>query len=282
MKSIIYALIIILIFNLNLLKSNDNKSELKYNLILKKANIEKWDTLPINEIIIKVGLEFLGTPYVGGTLEGVPETCKYDLSGLDCVTFYENSLAIARVIKKGELSLQDFEKELTFLRYRNGYIIDYASRLHYTTDYFQNNVQKGIWTDVTQKISGEKFEKIINFMSTNTQYYDALKYDSVMKDKIVDIENYLNNMERFFVPKNKVANIENFIKTGDIIGITSSVKGLDYNHTGIAFRDEKGVLRFLHASSTENKVIIDLRLSDYLQNTKKHTGISVVRPNDIK
>lgn len=275
MKNVIIFLFLFL--SINSFATDSEKNTQIFDKIMKAADENNWQSLPINEVIIKVAEHFLNTPYVGGTLEGTPEMCRYTFTGLDCVTFYENSLTLARMIKKGENSLEEFEKELTFIRYRNGILTDYSSRLHYTSDYFQNNVEKGVWEDITKEIGGIKLEKKINFMSTHPQYYDALKNDTAMINKIAAIENNINKNEIYYIPKEKVSSIEKQLRAGDIIGITSSVEGLDYNHTGLAYRDEKGLLRFFHASSTEKKVIIDERLSDYLKKVRKHTGISVMR-----
>ena len=46
-----------------------------------------YHTLPIGECMGKIGSMMIGTRYVGGTLELMPERCILDLNGLDCVTF---------------------------------------------------------------------------------------------------------------------------------------------------------------------------------------------------
>ncbi|UCC41535.1 MAG: DUF1460 domain-containing protein, partial [Candidatus Aminicenantes bacterium] len=68
-----------------------------------------------------IGKLLIGTKYVGGTLEGEgPEICRIDLTGLDCVTFFENVLCIARIIKKRKTTFDDFKAEVTYTRYRGG------------------------------------------------------------------------------------------------------------------------------------------------------------------
>jgi len=51
------------------------------------------------DLIIKVGTFFKETPYVAHTLETEPEQLIVNLRKLDCTTFAENCLAIARIIK---------------------------------------------------------------------------------------------------------------------------------------------------------------------------------------
>jgi hypothetical protein len=45
--------------------------------------------------------------------------------------------------------------------------------------------------------------------------------------------------------------------------------------------DQAGQRRFMHASSTYKKVVIDDRISAYLHSFKKHAGILVARPRAV-
>src|SRR6476469_6963699 len=101
---------------------------------MRIAKAQSMDTLPIGERVVGTGKLFLGTPYVAGTLDqdSVHENLVMNLRGLDCVTFYENMLALARVVKEyPSPKVEDYRKELTLLRYRNGKNEGYHSRLHY-------------------------------------------------------------------------------------------------------------------------------------------------------
>src|SRR5665647_578624 len=75
----------------------------------------------IGDVIVKIGESFTGTDYKAHTLEteGV-EKLVVDLTGLDCTTFLENVLAIALLIKKDSTTFENYVKELTYIRYRNG------------------------------------------------------------------------------------------------------------------------------------------------------------------
>jgi muramoyltetrapeptide carboxypeptidase len=92
------------------------------------------------------------------------------------------------------------------------------------------------------------------------------------------VERNINARTMYYVPKTKVKAIEPKLQTGDIIGITTTIKGIDCSHTGLCYRDENGLLRFLHASLTKKQVMLDDELSVYLASVAKHTGIIVVRP----
>ncbi len=65
----------------------------------------------IGDIITAIGKSFLGTEYVAHTLEkGNKEQLVVDLSGLDCTTFLENTLALAICIKENKLTFEDFKQ----------------------------------------------------------------------------------------------------------------------------------------------------------------------------
>jgi hypothetical protein len=74
-----------------------------------------------------------------------------------------------------------------------------------------------------------------------------------------------------------VKNIAGKIKNGDIIAITTKIKGLDISHTGFAVWKNKD-LHLLHASQDAGKVVISRKnLSQYLLDNKNQSGIMVLR-----
>src|SRR6516162_393783 len=93
-----------------------------FTRIVNKALAEKWNQLPIGELIGKIALELKGTPYVGFTLErsADAEYCVVNLEGLDCVTFFEDSLCMARILKRGKSSPEALLNEVQTTRYRGG------------------------------------------------------------------------------------------------------------------------------------------------------------------
>lgn len=251
--------------------------KVKFDKIIDKYSATKYSSMSIGELTAEIGKEFLGIPYVGGTLEvSDKEICVLNLSELDCVTFYENALAFARIIKKKTFTETDFRNELTLMRYRDGKIGGYVSRLHYTSDWIRNNIEKGIISDITPNFSYLKKVGDVGFMSENPKYYKQLKNNPKLVKKVASIEAELNADKRVYVPKKHVKEIESELQSGDIIAIATSIKGLDYSHTGMIVKEGKKA-RFLHASSKEKKVILDGRISDYLSGNKKALGISVVR-----
>ena len=247
-----------------------NKFSLAVSLSLQKR--------PINEVIIQMGISFLGSEYAAFVLEAAgPERLIVNMRGLDCVSFYENALVLARCIKKDMMNFDEYRRELTFIRYRGGIIDGYPSRLHYTSDYFFDNVKKGVWRDVTRETGGIPYEKTINFMSSHPEQYRQLRENPALVEQIRQQEEEITKRAKYFLPKDKInANIDK-IHSGDILGITTDITGLDVSHIGIAVR-QNGALHLLHAPAAGKKVeVSELGLAEYLARNKRHTGMMIAR-----
>lgn len=248
--------------------------------IAERAEAENWREKEFGEIVGAVGMSLQGLPYTAGTLEGDREVCRVSLQGLDCVTFFETSVGIARlVVQREELTAGNLVDEITTMRYRNGTVDGYTSRLHYFVDWVAENRRNGIVSDITGTLSGAvKDSRTIDFMSTHVDAYSQLKSSPENQKRIREIETEINGRERYYLPKRYIGETEKNLQTGDIVGITTSIAGLDVSHTGLCYRDSEGRLRLLHASSTKKKVLLDTDLDAYLAMNAKQTGIIVVRP----
>lgn len=247
----------------------------KFQIAVSKG----WAKLPINEVVVEVGKSFLGTPYAENILEAPGEEhLVVNMRGLDCVTFYENALVIARCIKKNKMTFDDYKKELQFIRYRGGIMSGYASRLHYTSDYFYDNDKKGVWNNVTRELGGIPYVKILNFMSTHADHYRQIRDSQKVLEKIEAMEKEISKREPYYIPKSDVAGISGKILDGDILGITTSIEGIDTSHTGICMRQDSK-LHLMHAPLAGKSVqISENPLSEYLASHKLQTGIMVARP----
>lgn len=239
--------------------------------------------LPINKLIVRTALFFKDTPYVASTLDNNnSEQLVINLREFDCTTFVETCIALSRTLKTGDYSFANFCNQLKEIRYRKGEINDYSSRLHYVTDWIYNNSQKGILTDQTPSLGGEKVSKPINFMSTHPQSYKPLANSPQLQQKIANIEQQINQRDRYYVLyKNAINKADKKIDDGDVVVFATSIEGIDYSHIGIAYRHQ-GKLSFIHASSKYKKVTVEPQsLSSYCLKSSKCTGISVVRIGDI-
>jgi hypothetical protein len=252
-----------------------------FDRLLAQSRERRWIELPIGERIGAIGMALRQTPYVASTLELYDdrEVCSVDFRGLDCVTFFELALALARMLKRGERTPEALLAEVTFLRYRGGQVTDYASRLHYLTDWFSDNQTKRVVRLVTLELPGaERFTRRVNFMSTHPGAYRQLKASPDQRAKIALREAEINARTMYYVPRDKVATAQRLLLTGDIIGITTTIDGLDCAHSGVCYRDEAGIPRLLHASTTRNAVVLDEDLATYVASVRTHSGIMVARP----
>jgi cell wall-associated NlpC family hydrolase len=252
-----------------------SKFELAVNKDLSSASI--------GDAMVEIGRSFIGTPYLAHALE-VPgeERLVVNMRGLDCVSFYENALTFARCVKLGRTTFEDYREQLQWIRYRDGKIDGYASRLHYTSDYFFDNARRGTWMDVTKDLGGEVFVNSVSFMSKHPDSYRQLKEKPELVAVIAAQEKAINERTRYYIPKGNMKAIEDRLRNGDILGTTTDVPGLDTSHTGIIVK-QNGVTKFMHAPLAGKKVLIsDRPLHEYLAGNKGQTGIMVVRPLEPK
>lgn len=261
-----------------------NKS--KFDRLIKKGQVENWRNLPIGERTARAGLALLGTPYKNYTLElhDRIETPSVNMSGMDCWTFFEISLATARALKTSDRpTTKDMLRLIELDRYRGGKCDGtFTSRLHHLEDWLQDNQKRGLIKDITPSLRGaKKLHRTMNYMGgAPSKYFRQLRANPSLIPKMARIERDLSRNGIWYIPKSSVRAIEKNIKTGDIICIVTTWHGTYTSHVGLAYRDKKGVLRFMHASKNEKKVIVDSRLSDYLNRYKLHAGIIVTRPRE--
>lgn len=245
----------------------------------KISDLEKTRASSLGDTIAMVGQSFLGTPYVEKTLEvGDTETLVVNFGGLDCTTFVENVLAFSLMLKEQQKNFENFTENLETVRYRNGDLNGYPSRLHYFTEWIRNNEKKGLVKDITADLGGVELEKPINFMGTHRDLYPFLTSDENF-DAMLAVEKEIAQEKLCYLPQDQIESKEHLIKSGDIIALATSIKGLDVTHTGIAIHQPDGRLHLLHASSKNGEVeISELPLADYLKNIKSNIGVIVARP----
>lgn len=272
-KTILSSLLFVAIFSLQMMAQNPTDS------LIFQQKIETCNTEIIGECIVEYGQSFVGTPYVAHTLEGnVQETLVINLRNLDCATFVESIFAMAIVSQNEDKSFNYFTKVMKALRYHAGSIAGYGSRIHYFSDWLYENAQNGYLRDISAEIGGIPFTTKVSFMSQNPKYYPALS-DKNELEKIKEVENNMNTRKLFYIPKDKISEIEDKLQNGDIIGITTSVAGLDIAHEGFVLK-KNGHAYLLHASSEQKKVVVsEETIAEYLARHKTQTGIMVARPS---
>ena len=220
-----------------------------------------------DDAMVAYAINFLDVPYVEHTLdlEG-PEELVLNCDEMDCTTFVEYVLAEALCpMVNGDISESTFAQNVVNIRYRDGKINGYTSRLHYISDWINNGVRNGFLEDITAR-------------STHPQEYKQLANSPENVATMKRIEESLTGQTIHYLPKDKVPyNGLSWIKNGDIIAITTNTPGLDIAHMGIAFYAD-GKLTLIHASSKEGKVVASTTtLTQMLQDNGKWTGIRVLR-----
>ncbi|MHB8771148.1 MAG: N-acetylmuramoyl-L-alanine amidase-like domain-containing protein [Syntrophales bacterium] len=229
------------------------------------------------ELVVEVGERFLGAPYEVATLEREgQEQLVVNLRAFDCVTFVENAIVLANLIRAGKRNFADYLAVLERIRYRRGRRDGYASRLHYFTDWLYDGARKGIVRDVTAAIGGIPFPKRFHALTDRRAANPALA-DRAVFHRLRCTEGTCSRRPLFFIPEAALPANENRIAEGDIIAIATDDAGIDVCHAGLAVRRGERV-RLLHASSRAGRIILsEASLADYLAERRSRTGIIVGR-----
>jgi hypothetical protein len=201
---------------------------------------------------------------------------------VDCTTFVE--LTVARWLAMQSDSLT-FEEQVQQLRYRNGNIDGYLSRLHYFTDWVAQNSSRGIWHELTPESDSTLWHTdtlTLNFMSQHPQSYPYLKANPWAVDSLRTIEKEYIHYPIHYIGKEHLALSpeELPIRNGDIIALVTTIEGLDVTHLGFAVW-KGNTLHLMHASMKHERVITDeLSLYEYLKGRKSCPGVRIVRLNE--
>lgn len=262
------------------------KGREKFDRLVQQASDRNWKALPIGQRTVAVGLALVGTPYQSYTLEidDRIEAASVNLNGLDCWTFFEVSLAFARMLEepREKWTPSTMLSYIELDRYRGGKCDgNYLSRLHYLEDWLYDNDRRGLVKDMTASLGGIRVPNHANEMSATWRSYRYLKNNRSLLGPLAAMESRVRSRGLTMIPEGRIPGIESKLRDGDIIGIVSKYSGkYGTSHVGLAYRDKDGVLRFMHASSPKNygKVVVDSRLSAYVGRYGSYAGIIVGRP----
>ena len=245
----------------------------------KLDKFSKERSLPMGDLVLKIGLDFLNTPYVGKTLDkSKVEKLVINLHQLDCTTFAENCLALARTAKSDKPSVAKFCAELEGIRYRGGKMDGYASRLHYFSEWIADNENRHHVQSMAAQMGGKVLPLNLYIMSKNPKEYPQLINDPTTTAQIQAIEEKISAQKFYYIPADQFESIENLVKDGDIVTLTTSIPGVDVSHVGILLKKD-GRVHLLHASSSRMKVTVSAEpFAQYLTKSKKTTGVMIARP----
>lgn len=276
-------------------KKSEDKAIEPYKYLGERV-YQKEDSLRVVEILdsakvraaygermlsIKVARNFLNIPYVGRTLEiNDEEKLVINLRELDCTTFVETVLALTKCIEAQRYGFDDYCYMLQKIRYGESDTVAYWNRNHYFFGWIKENEKKGIVKRVTDTdYHTAKMESRIDFMSTHIENYKMLDAHREWVPMIEKMEEKVTALRYPYIPKDKIDNSEALralIHDGDILALTTEIKGLETQHIGFAVWREDG-LHLMNASLLHKKVVDEEKLLvDYLRGQKKMTGVVVV------
>jgi len=257
----------------------------RFEALVAQALAGNWRAQPIGQRVALFGQALCGAKYVGWTLEidDHIESPSVNFHGLDCWTFFEAALGLARMIGKAQSQYtpSDLLRQIEWTRYRGGVCRGgYLERIHYLDEWFTDNAARGNVRNVTARIgpvvrlTGRSNDE----MSLNPKLYRYLRSNPAFIPGMQQIEQRLERVPFDFIPKAQVAACEPKIQSGDIIGIVTNRQHVFCSHVGLALRAADGQCHFMHASLTGKKVLVDKVLHDYIAGIKSHAGIVVARP----
>lgn len=261
----------------------------KFERIVAQALRENWSTLPVGQRTLRAGLAMVGTPYVGYTLEidDRIESPSANFAGLDCWTFFEIALGLARMLNvppatpRAGYQPGDLLRQIETTRYRHGVCNGgYLERIHYLDEWFQDNQKRGNIKDVTASL-GDLVpikDRRIDEMTVLWKSYRYLRENPALRPGMARIEADLQKRPFRYLPKDRVRASESRLQAGDIIGIVTHKAHVYCSHVGLAVPQKDGSCRFMHASVTHKKVTLDQPLHAYLASFRSHAGIVVARP----
>ena len=250
------------------------------------------ESMPV--LIMKAAETMLETPYVGGTLEQTPEMLTVSLARTDCILLVEACVCMALTAKQDNNSFEAFCENLRKFRYRGGVTEGYDSRIHYTSEWIRQAEDRDLAREMSRNISGTRLDQSFSYMSRHADKYQSLVGNSQLTERIATLEKELTGEKYYYIPKAKLEENLDKIQHGDMICFVSGTEGLDISHVAFAYEsyicehdccpDGRGCpngqrrLGFIHASSKEEKVVVDdMTLAGYVNSTPSCKGIRIVR-----
>ncbi len=263
----------------------------KFVTLQVKFQRQQWQKLDLGDRLQNVAQEFLGDPYRANLLDqSVPEQPFVSLREFDCVLFLETVLAVTATLSSANHSTIDLTikpessietilfQEIQRYRYRDGKLDNYCSRLHYFSDWILDNQQRGIVKDM----GSIPLKRSLNFMSQNWKKYPPIVKDTSLKDCIQTTESSLTQKlqsgQLNYIPIEDLRAEESKLRSGDLIGLVTNLKGLDVTHSGFLYRKRGASPAGLLHASQRSGIKISPNLERYVRGVRGAIGIIVARP----
>ena len=251
------------------------------------ALIERWFAAvgeprageKLGDLVVRAASLQLGKPYHNPPQVAGPETLRIELNTFQCASFVESSLAIARCVVKRTPSPACFLEEVEASRYRGGERVSFGSRLHYFTDWMEDNTRRGRLEELGPRLGAKPVRQALNFMTMNPAQYPALADPAVVAE-IRAVEERLSAASHFVLDRAGVARNQGQLQNGDIVGLVSDkYPGMMIIHTGFVSVGKNGKRHLLHAGAYHQRVVLTASdLADYVIRRPERLGLMVARP----
>lgn len=221
-----------------------------------------------SERVARLGRQTIGQPYRLFLLGEHPFELydpdpMYCLSASDCVTFVEQTYAMALA-----RDWPSFFKTLQRIRYKDGRV-GLLTRNHFTeADWNINNAW--LFDDVTENVSEGEVHPMTS--SINRASFFA-KFGIVCDDPV----------QRFadsYIPRERLPVVARRLRTADVVEIVRGTKGSQYvSHMGLITRDTSGNPMLLHSTKP---AVREEPLLQYIDRHPEILGIKVLRLAETK
>ncbi len=260
----------------------DASTEAHFHDAMAYASNQEATASTLGSLMQEVGLYFQGRPYLEAPLDqDGAESLTPRFDGFDCVTFVETALALGRGVIASDTTYAGFVQRLADQRYRNGSKLGYCSRLHYFTDWLAENEAQGTIRLLDEELGGRVLTDTLDFMSSHRSSYDRFATNDSLFACVQGMEQRLQERQRLdpvrYVPQDSIRAVYDKLQGGDIVGLVTSVEGLDVAHTGLVYAHDDGGRGLLHASLSDG-VVVSSDLQGYVEKIDHQIGMVVARP----
>lgn len=288
------------------LSANDRQKLITLQTQFQK---QQWQNLEFGDRIQQVAQQFIGDPYRAYLLDQSPTEQPFiSLSEFDCVLFLETVLALTSVLSSAQpvdmsptaypstavrpldhgqdhAQVESIEnnlfQEIQRYRYHDGKLESYCNRLHYFSDWVLDNQRRGLVKDV----GIIPLKRSLNFMTEHWQKYPKIVNNQSLKNCIQTAESTISQKlqdgQLNYIPIDRLRQQEPNLRSGDLIGLVTDIKGLDVTHSGFLYRQglpgSKSPVGLLHAS-VRSGIKISPNLERYVRGVEGAIGIIVARP----
>lgn len=225
----------------------------------------------LTERIDAVSARALGTPYFLGPLgegPGAPFDTKplMDLTRVDCVTFCEQTLALAL-----SPDYATAQKTLQRIRYKQGEIAMETRNHYFMADWIPHNAW--LVSEITPQLPGHVWlERTIS----HRQLFANNNYAGIQ------VREPDRTLKKAYVPDTALNGLEKHLRSGDIAVLIQDAPGIFAAHTGIMIQKSDGSWVLRNATSLDPKQVVDTpwpTLIASLQKSQRLIGMAFARPH---